>query len=88
MAIVEGLGNCPLCEMKIEVGSPAKYFQGSGHQAMAHTACITKHEAEINTPAYKRRQAQTAVDQAKAALEAAKIRLRNAQAQLKAFDDV
>lgn len=88
MAIVEGLGNCPLCGQKIEVGSPAKYYQSTGHSAMAHTACITKHEELVNTPEYKRTQAQAHVDQATAALQAAKTRLKRAQDELKALDNV
>ena len=84
MAIEEGLGNCPICGLKIEVGQPAQYFKsGKTHGgAMAHTRCVTEHNAKVNTPEYKREQAQAKVDRCQAALAAAVAHLRAAEEEL------
>lgn len=88
MATVEGLGTCPVCTMNVDIGQPAQYFAGGGHgNVMAHTACVAKRQAEVNTPEYKRQLAENKVANAQAGVAAAIARLDAATAELEAFGD-
>jgi hypothetical protein len=91
MAIEEGLGQCPVCDLKIEVGQPARYFKGVGKfahaGAMAHNSCVTAYETKVKSPEYKRQQAEAKVAQYEAALAACVAHLDAARTELEALSD-